>query len=126
MNQLQIAACGIDCSICDSYKVTMEQDLKAAESLVAWYSKMRWIGKNEGAEAVMKKAPLCKGCWNIADDCFFKCNGNCDWHICCKNRQINHCGECKDFPCERYKNWSNENEYYKKAMERLMSLKANL
>ena len=29
--------CGIDCSECASYKVTMNQDLKAAESLVEWH-----------------------------------------------------------------------------------------
>ena len=32
MNKLKIAACGIDCNGCGSYKVTMEQDINAAES----------------------------------------------------------------------------------------------
>jgi len=127
MNKLKMAACGIDCSECDSYKVTVEQDLKAAETLVEWYRSQSWIGENEGAEAVLKKVPLCKGCWNVTDDCFFKCGcGNIDFRICCKDRQINHCGECNDFPCEQYKKWVDWHESHKKAMERLIVLKTNL
>lgn len=37
MGKLRMAACGMDCSECGSYKVTMEQDVEAAEALVAWY-----------------------------------------------------------------------------------------
>jgi hypothetical protein len=54
MDKHKLAACGIDCNECGSYKVTMEQDLKAAESLVEWYRNMKWIGENEGAESVIK------------------------------------------------------------------------
>ena len=55
MSKLKLAACGINCSECGSYKVTMEQDLKAAEGLVEWYRSAGWIGENEGAGAVLKK-----------------------------------------------------------------------
>ena len=48
MNKLKLAACGIDCNECGSYKVTMEHDIKAAEGLVTWYRGKGWIGKNEG------------------------------------------------------------------------------
>ena len=34
MNKLKMAACGIDCNECASYKVTMEQDLNAAEQML--------------------------------------------------------------------------------------------
>ena len=50
MEKLGLAACGIDCSECASYKVTMNQDLNAAESLVEWYRGQGWIGQNEGVE----------------------------------------------------------------------------
>ena len=55
MNKKKLAACGIDCTECGSYKVTMEQDLNAAEHLVEWYRSMGWIEENEGAESVIKK-----------------------------------------------------------------------
>ena len=124
MDELRIAACGIDCAECASYKVTIEHDLQAAELLVEWYKGQGWIGENEGAEAVMKKAPLCKGCWNTTDDCFFKCGcGNRDFRICCTEKQISHCGECSDFPCEHYKIFVGDLDHYKKAMEYLLSLR---
>jgi len=106
MSKLKMAACGIDCNECASYKVTMEQDLKEAEKLVDWYRGCGWIGKDEGAEAVLKKNPLCKGCWNVTDDCFFKCGcGSRDFRVCCTEKQVNHCGECDDFPCEHFNKW---------------------
>ncbi len=125
MDKIKLAACGIDCAECGSYKVTMEQDLKAAESLIDWYKSQGWIGENEGAEAVIKKNPLCKGCWNNTDDCFFKCgcHPNRDFRICCTEKQIEHCGYCGDFPCEYYMEFVGELEHHKKAMDFLLSLK---
>ena len=126
MTQLKMAACGIDCAECASYKVTVHQDIKSAELLVPWYRGMGWIGENEGAEAVMKKAPLCKGCWNVTEDCFFKCGcGSRDFRVCCAERKINHCGECGDFPCGHYQKFASESGHHQKAMERLVALKAN-
>lgn len=125
MNKLKMAACGIDCAECGSYKVTAEHDIKAAEELVEWYKNMGWIGENEGAEAVMKKNPLCKGCWNTTDDCFFRCgrSGECNLRTCCIERKINHCGECIIFPCEVYKKFAEGHENHKKAMEHLLSIR---
>ncbi|MCL1859816.1 MAG: DUF3795 domain-containing protein [Oscillospiraceae bacterium] len=124
MNKLKLAACGTDCNKCAAYKVTMEKDLKEAEKFVEWYRGQGWIGENEGAEAVLMKNPICTGCWNITDDCFWKCGcGSIDFRICCEERKINHCGECDDFPCEHYKKWVEMTPYHEKAMDYLLSLK---
>lgn len=122
----KLAACGIDCGACGQYKVTMEQDITAAGQLVPWFRSQGWIGENEGAEAVMKRTPLCRGCWDITEDCFWVCGcGSRDFRICCKGKQINHCGECSEFPCEDYKKWVDWHESHKKAMENLLSQKSN-
>jgi hypothetical protein len=42
MDKLKMAACGIDCNECGSYKVTMEQDLKAAEQMLFVVQKSRF------------------------------------------------------------------------------------
>jgi len=118
-----LAPCGIDCAECGSYKTTVEHDIQAAEELVPWYRGMGWIGENEGAEAVMRKNPLCRGCRNHTEDCFFKCS--CHFFPCCENRKIAHCGECGEFPCKRYSEFAAKNAFYKKAMENLLSLRAN-
>ena len=124
MDKLKMAACGVDCNVCGQYKVTAQQDMKAAEGLVDWYRSQGWIGKDEGAEVVMAKAPLCKGCWNTTDDCFFKCGcGSIDFRICCKERQISHCGECGEFPCKEYKEFASGPEHHKTAFNYLSSLR---
>jgi len=124
MDKLKMAACGVDCNECGQYKVTKDHDMKSAELLVEWFRIRGWIEPNEGAEAVIKKAPLCNGCWNTTDDCFWKCGcGSRDFRVCCKEKQINHCGECENFPCENYIEWSTWNEAHKKAMDYLKTLK---
>ncbi|MCL2499706.1 MAG: DUF3795 domain-containing protein [Defluviitaleaceae bacterium] len=123
-DKYKTAACGVDCNACAQYKVTINHDLEAAELLVEWFKSQGWIGENEGAEAVMKKSPLCKGCWNITDDCFWKCGcGEIDFRICCNEKQINHCGECNDFPCSHYKEWASWHESHQKAMDYLLRKK---
>ena len=121
MHKLRLAACGIDCTECNLFIVTMEKDKKVAESLVEWFRSQGWIKQNDGAEAVLNKNPLCKGCWYITDDCFWKCGcGKIDFRICCEEKKINHCGECDDFPCEYYKKWTEMHEGHKKAMDYLL------
>ena len=120
----RIAACGVDCSVCSQYKVTVDKNYDAALTLVEWYRSMNWITEDEGAEAIIKKAPLCNGCWEVTGDCFFKCGcGSRDFRICCKNKNIEHCGECDIFPCEHYKIWVGWSDSHKKAMEYLLSLR---
>ena len=124
MTPLKIAACGIDCAECAQYKVTMHHDAQAAELLADWFKSQGWIAENEGADAVLKKSPLCKGCWNITDDCFWKCGcGKIDFRVCCTEKKIAHCGECSEFPCEHYVKWKEMHESHVKAMERLMAFK---
>jgi len=116
MDKLKMAACGIDCEKCGQYRVTTERSMEAAELLADWFRAQGWIGENEGAGAVMKKVPLCKGCWNITEDCFWKCGcGSTDFRVCCTEKQINHCGECDRFPCEAYKEWADWHESHKRA-----------
>lgn len=124
MAKVRLAACGIDCGACGQYKVTLEQDISAAESMVEWFRSQGWIGPDEGAEAVMKKAPLCKGCWDVTPDCFWSCGcGSRDFRVCCNEKQISHCGECDTFPCENYQEWRSWHESHAKAMELLLSLR---
>lgn len=118
------SACGVDCAACGQYKVTMEQDVASAESMVPWFRSMGWIGENDGAEAILQKAPLCKGCWDVAEDCFWKCGcGKRDFRICCTEKGIQHCGECNEFPCDNYTTWVSWHEVHEQAMAHLMALR---
>lgn len=122
MDKLKLAACGVDCNVCGLYNA--EHDLKAAESCVEWFRGQGWIEADGNAEAVQKavqnKAPFCNGCWGDSEWC--GC-GSIDFRKCCKKKEINHCGECHDFPCEPYIEWIDDLDHHKKAMEYLLSLK---
>ena len=122
MEKLKMAACGVDCSTCGLYNAG--HDLKAAESCVAWFRGQGWIEADGDAEAVQKavqnKAPFCDGCWG--DSGFCGC-GRINFRTCCEQKEIDHCGECGDFPCEPYKEWVDWHENHRKAMECLLGLK---
>lgn len=122
VGSLKLAACGIDCAECASYKATIHQDLDAAALLVPWYRGNGWIGADEGAEAILRKNPLCRGCWEGTEDCFFKCGcGRTDFRECCRERQIDHCGDCDNFPCAEYREWVSWSETHGQAMEKLLA-----
>ena len=125
MDKHKLAACGIDCNECGQYKVTLYQDRESAEDLVEWFRSMEWIGENEGAETVLKRAPLCKGCWS---DFVFCGNNSHDnkshcFNSCCMEKKINNCGECVDFPCKKCIDFMTDGlEHHKKAMDYLTSI----
>ncbi|MCI1931865.1 MAG: DUF3795 domain-containing protein [Clostridia bacterium] len=39
----------------------------------------------------------CKGCIHMEKPFW---GGKCEVKSCCESKKLNHCGECKDFPCE--------------------------
>ena len=120
MEKHKLAACGIDCNECGQYKVTLYQDRESAEDMIPWFRSMGWIGENEGNEAVLKRSPLCKGCWS--DFVFCGNNSHC-FNSCCTEKKINNCGECSDFPCKKCVDFMRGGlEHHKKAMEHLMSI----
>jgi len=123
MNKPRMAACGIDCSECGAYKVTMFGDLEEAAKMVGFWRMNNWIGPEDGAEAIIKMNPVCKGCWDN-DDCLIKCGcGERDFRVCCDDKRIKHCGECGAFPCADYMAWASQNEGRRNAMERLLSMR---
>ena len=122
---LRMAACGMDCSACASYKATVDNDMEAAEALVEWYKRQGWIGEDEGAAAILMKNPLCKGCWNASEDCFFACgcHPSRDFRLCCSDKHIAHCGECSLFPCGEYIEFVGDLKHHREAMERLVAFR---
>ena len=120
MGKHKPAVCGIDCNECGHYKIG--HDLKAAEYLVEYFRSGGWIGENDGAEEILQKVPLCRGCWDKTNIRTYDC-ANCFLRACCEERQLNHCGECDDFPCGKYIEFVGDFDHHKRAMEYLLSLK---
>jgi len=123
MDKPRTAACGLDCSECGAYKITVFGDLNEAEKMVDFWRNNKWIGTDDGAEAIVKMNPICKGCWDNAN-CLINCGcGKRDFRVCCTERNIKYCGECGSFPCEGYIVWASQNEGCRNAMDVLFSLR---
>lgn len=43
----------------------------------------------------------CEGCRIVAPQGKCVWGGTCDTHDCAVNQGLNHCGQCKNFPCEQ-------------------------
>ena len=115
MAELRRAACGLDCNTCSLYLA--DRDPQAAASLVDWFRARGWIGPDEGAEAVQRQAPFCKGCWDITAKQWC---GECYLRTCCNEKSHAHCGECAGFPCAAYRDWTVDTPHHQAAMEALL------
>ena len=116
MNELKRAACGLDCNICNLYLA--DRDPQAAAALVDWFRSRGWIAPDEGAEAVQRQAPFCKGCWDITAKQWC---GDCHLRACCTENTRAHCGECPGFPCTKYREWTVGQEHHQAAREALLA-----
>ena len=117
MNNLNTAACGLDCSNCNLYKATFDES--AAQTLVDWFLEEGWI-EDSTAAAVMEKAPFCNGCWNDGGEHW--CS-DCNMLTCCKAKNLEHCAQCGNFPCDEVMAFAKDGlPHHKKAYERLASL----
>lgn len=43
----------------------------------------------------------CKGCHEMKGTSIY---GICEWYHCCKDNDLEHCGQCGSFPCDGLKN----------------------
>ena len=85
-----IAYCGMDCSSCDAYLATQEDnDGKREETALKW-SKM--YNAEIGPEQIN-----CDGCKSDGTK-FFYCH-MCDIRNCCLLRKVDHCAACDDYIC---------------------------
>ncbi|QNM06368.1 DUF3795 domain-containing protein [Qiania dongpingensis] len=50
----------------------------------------------------------CKGCLNMKTPFW---GGDCEVKSCCEAKGLNHCGECKEFPCETISSMGKEQGY---------------
>jgi hypothetical protein len=85
---MQLGYCGDRCDLCFRYKATKSgkrEDLEYAAKLL---EKAGWVSNIKNLDEIK-----CSGCYDI---------DSCEYNIkdCCIERNIKHCGECRDYPCE--------------------------
>lgn len=114
-----IAACGLDCTACTLFLA--KTDTKSAESLVAWFKQEGWLKAHEGAQEIMSRGPYCLGCHG---DQSVQWSGDCWIRKCCvAEKGLRFCSQCKEFPCTKLSDWSQQNARYSAALDRLRSMR---
>ncbi len=84
-----LAPCGIDCAICPAYHATQESDHDELAKIAE-----KWASDDTSYEA---EDLICDGCYGerISKDC-----GACWIKNCVRDRGLENCAHCKEYPCE--------------------------
>jgi len=86
-----IAYCGLDCSICDAYLATQENNEIKREQTSKKWSQMYQV-------EIKVDQINCDGCKSNGAK-FFHCS-NCDIRKCCLEKGVEYCAECEDYICD--------------------------
>jgi len=119
MENMMIAACGLDCGSCEIRLAPT--DPLAAQAIVEWFRRQGWLSDSEGMAQVIERRMYCTGClgdreihWS-ADCWILQC--------CVDQRGHSNCSECEAFPCGRLVEWAGQNNGYRAALARLTQLR---
>ena len=106
-----IACCGLDCSKCEAYLATQENnDVKRAEVAKKW--------------SVLYKADIkpehvnCDGCRTEGKK-FFYCSEICELRKCCMEKELENCAACESYLCDKLKSFIELAPEAGKALEKL-------
>ena len=91
-----VCSCGFDCSRCRTFYATVNDDDEAREMIRGLYAEM--------GHTVEKGELNCFGC--RSDEMMPLCSG-CPYLKCGRERGLERCGECNEYPCESLK-WYKE------------------
>jgi hypothetical protein len=106
-----IAACGLNCNTCPIHLAPNNPQI--AKKLTEDFNGL-W--KNMKPEDFS-----CVGCWGEDDEMW---SPDCEIRKCCiKDKNLQYCYECPEFPCDRLKNWANQNEGYMTGLNNLKGMK---
>ena len=86
-----IAYCGSNCSKCDAYLATRENNERKREETAKKWSQMY-------RHEIKANQIICDGCKSNGGK-FFHCN-NCDIRKCCLEKGLENCAACEAYICD--------------------------
>ena len=89
-----LSPCGLYCGVCRVYVAHKDNDIKFKKELFTFY-------KAYGAKSVEDMA--CTGC--LSDGIHFPFCRSCTIKDCVKDKEIEGCHQCTEFPCEIIAKW---------------------
>lgn len=88
-----IAFCGLDCGECPTFLATRENDDRKRKEVAALWSKQY--------QAQIKPEDInCDGCFSGNGRLFSHCSV-CEIRRCGREKVVENCGYCPDFPCQK-------------------------
>lgn len=92
------APCGLYCGACVTYVAGRSGDAERLEDLTRRFAQYR------GQEVDVKDL-ACEGCLSSVIAVFCR---ECALRACALERELTHCAECSDFPCQRIVDFNND------------------
>ncbi|WP_457573681.1 DUF3795 domain-containing protein [Desulfolithobacter sp.] len=111
-----IAYCGLDCSRCETYRATRDDDEKRrAEIAAKWSVRYRCELTADDIN--------CTGC--KGEGIKFSFCGQCPVRACCRDRELDHCARCPDYICEKLQRFIDQAPTVGRALEKLRQQNKN-
>ncbi len=98
----KLAYCGFDCTTCDVFRATRENDIEAKEKVAR-----RW--KDRLGVDVAPEKVACDGCRSNTGRLGYHCEFVCDVRRCARAKGASACALCADFPtCDKalWRTWT--------------------
>jgi len=108
-----ISVCGLNCAKCDIYQAGHGND-KLMNEIIEWF-------KKERNETVKPEQIRCEGCRGPLD---VHWSPDCKMMLCAKKQGLQHCFQCKDFPCTILNKFSLDGTaHHKRTVENMKKMK---
>lgn len=91
----KISYCGLNCATCPSFIATQNNDNALRKKTASFYSDLFRLDYT--AEDIN-----CDGCLSESGRLIHYCKA-CKIRNCCREKNLNNCGACPDYPCNQLK-----------------------
>jgi hypothetical protein len=106
----ELARCGDDCNACPRYIATQSGNRENLKEVAAMWKRAGWRDTVLSPEKM-----ICHGCASV-DWCRYD-----DMRACGLAKEIDNCGKCRDYPCEKVLKVFEQTELYAKNCKESLS-----
>jgi hypothetical protein len=92
-----MAYCGLSCGTCPIHLATLEQDVSRQSAMRESIAEK--CSTLYGMNLLPEDITDCDGCRSATGRIFVECL-NCKIRNCARQKNLDHCAACKDYPCE--------------------------